>query len=252
MRGIRKTRGGLSLSLILILSMTGCFLFHEPRSDTVQGLFYDGLDYFEEGNYRKAREAFQELRDRYPLSKYSIVAELRIADCYYYSKEYTEAIFQYEEFLKLHPTNPVIPYVIFQMGMANFDQILSIDRDQTFTKEAVKQFEYLISRYPSSTYAAAAQEKLAICKERLSEHEFYVGHLYFKRKKYKAALRRFEGILEKFPESSIMAKTYLYIGKSHLSLEEKGKAKDALIQLVRNYPKSEYYKQAQNLLAKLK
>lgn len=242
----------LSVFLFLLLSVTSCFWTKERKVNTVEGLFNQALTYYQDEKYRKARETFEELRDNYPLSKYSIVAELRIADSYYHDKEYSEAISHYEEFRKLHPTNPIIPYVIYQTGMSYFKQMLSIDQDQTFTQNAVKQFEYLISKHPSTTYANSAQKELEICKEKLGQYEFYVGHLYFKRKKYASALYRFKGILENFPKSSINDKVYLYIGESYLSLEEKEKAKAALIHLVENYPNSEHYSRAKKLLAKLK
>ena len=242
----------LWLLLILILVVSACSGMKENRLDSVEELFNRGLSYYENEKYLKARETFQKLKDNYPLSKYSIVAELRIADANYYDKEYSEAIFYYEEFRKLHPTNPVIPYVLYQIGMCYFQQTLSIDRSQVFTKNAAKHFEYLISRHPSSSYAASGREKLMICNEKLAQHEFYVGRFYFKGNKYKAALYRFTEIIERFPGSPLKDKAYFYVGRSYLSLEENEKAKSAFNHLVKNYPNSEYYNEAKGLLKKLK
>ena len=242
----------LSVSLLLVLSITSCFPTKERKANNVEGLFNQASTYYQDEKYKKARETFEELRDNYPLSKYSIVAELRIADSYYHAEEYGEAINRYEDFKKLHPTNPTIPYIIYQIGLSYFKQILSIDQDQTFTQNAVKQFEHLISKYPSTTYATSAQKELEICKEKLGQYEFYVGNFYFKREKYASALYRFNGILANFPKLSINDKVYLYIGESYLSLEEKEKAKTALTHLVENYPNSEHYSKAKKLLAKLK
>ncbi|MFH2012157.1 MAG: outer membrane protein assembly factor BamD [Pseudomonadota bacterium] len=241
----------LLLLIILSLSTTGCFWIKDRKANTIEGQFNQAFFYYEDGKYKKAREAFEELRDNYPLSKYAIVAELRIADSYYQNKEYGEAILHYEDFRKLHPTSPVTPYVIYQTGMSYFKQILSIDRDQTVTENAIKQFEYLVSRYPSTDYASSARKNIKICKEKLAQHEFYVGHLYFKREKYEAALSRFNGILENFPKSGIIDEVYFYIGESYLSLKEKEKAKTAFNHLVENFPKSEYYNKAQKLLTEL-
>jgi len=242
----------LSIFLLMILSITSCSGTKDRRIVSVERLFNQGLAYFEDEDYMRARETFQQLKDNYPLSKYSIVAELRIADSYYHDGEYNEAILYYEEFKKLHPTNPVIPYILYQIGMSYFNQILSIDRDQTFAENAAKQFKYITSRYPSTIYGVSAKKKLRICKERMAQHEFYVGHFYFKKKKYKGALHRFKKTLEIFPESNFIDTLYLYIGKSYLFSGEKGKARDALILLVQNYPQSKYYGEAQKLLAKLR
>jgi outer membrane protein assembly factor BamD len=44
------------------------------------------------------------------------------------------------------------------------------------------------------------------CQKRLAEHEFYVGNFYFRIKRYKAALGRFQGVLQKYPESGLGSK----------------------------------------------
>ena len=241
----------LFLCYFMALSVFGCSGTVEIMTDSESGLLNEAVRYYEDKDYKMAKAAFQKLKDNYPLSKYSITAELRIADCDYHRKDYQEAIFQYEEFKKLHPTNKAIPYVMYQVGMSHFNQILSIDRDQTSTKNAAKQFEYLISRYPSDPYATSAQEKLRVCKENLAQNEYYVGYFYLKKKKFEAALFRFNGIVSNFPESDILDKVYFHIGKSYLFLEEKEKAKNALLHLLKNYPNSEYYGEAFDLLKEL-
>ncbi len=241
----------ISLSLFLILSITSC-AGTGKKVESALTLFNKASAYYEKEKYWKARETFQQVRDNYPLSKYSTISELRIADSYYNEGQYSEAVLHYEDFKKLHPTNPVIPHVIYQIGMAYFSQILSVDRDQTFTYKAAKEFKYLISTYPSGTQAVSAREKLDACKEKLSQHEFYVGHFYFRTKKYRVALNRFNGLLRDFPKSSVTDKIYLYIGKIHLSLGDKEKAGDALTYLLRNYPDSEYRNEAQDLLTQIK
>ena len=241
----------LYLYFIGVLLVAGCAGTPEILIDSEKGLFTQAVKYFEDEDYKKAQAAFQKLKDNYPLSKYSITAELRIADSLYHQRNYQEAIFQYEEFRKLHPTNKAIPYVMYQVGMSHFDQALSIDRDQASTENAVKQFEHLISRYPSDPYAASARERLQICQEKLAGHEFYVAYFYFKTEKYSAALQRLSGILTRFPESSIADKTYLHVGKCHLHLKDIEKAANAFRHLLKNYPNSEYYDEAFILLQEI-
>jgi outer membrane protein assembly factor BamD len=238
--------------LILVLSISGCSTTKKKKDSSPEMLFNKAITYYNDKKYSKALIAFQKLKDNYPLSKYSITAELRIADSYYHDKKYTDAVFHYEDFRKLHPTNTEVPYVLYQIGMCHFNRIFPIDRDQTSTEKAAIHFECLVSKYPSETHAISAKDKLKICNEKLASHEFYVGHLYFKKKKYKAALIRFNGITERFPGSSIIDKVYLYIGKSYISLKEKEKAKDALIHLTKEHPKSKYTSKALKILSKLK
>ena len=88
----------------------------KEETGSAQQLAWDGMDAYDDGEYKDAIENFQKLKDWYPFSKYAILAELKIADAHYHLDQYEEAIFAYEEFEKLHPRNEAVPYVIYQIG----------------------------------------------------------------------------------------------------------------------------------------
>jgi outer membrane protein assembly factor BamD len=68
------------------------------------------------------------------------MAEMGIADAYFSDKQYLQAILAYSEFLNLHPTNENLPYVMYQIGMCHFNEITTIDRDQSEAFKALKEF----------------------------------------------------------------------------------------------------------------
>ena len=81
------------------------------------------MEYYQDGNYKKAVEVFQRLKEEYPLSTLAIMAEMGIADSYFSAKEYAEAELAYTEFINLHPTNENLSYAMYQIGMCHFNQI---------------------------------------------------------------------------------------------------------------------------------
>jgi outer membrane protein assembly factor BamD len=180
--------------------VSGCGLFEsrQVRRGTPEALYQMGYENYHEGNYEKAIEAFQRVQELYPLSKLALLAEMGIADSYFSNGDYAEAEMSYEDFMNLHPTNDNIPYVMYQIAMCHYNQMSSIDRDQSETQRARQSFERLISRFPDSKFAFMAEKQLMNCKKLLAEHEFYVGHFYFKRGKYKSALRRFEYVAREY------------------------------------------------------
>ncbi len=165
---------------------------------TPEGLYQLGVEYYKDGKYDKATESFQRLKEEYPLSKFAVMAELGIADSLYSDEKYMEAEAAYSDFLNLHPTNVNLPYVIYQLGMCHYNQMMTVDRDQTETVKARMEFERLISLYPNSQFTFMADRMLKECKKRLADHEFYVGRFYYKSKQYKAALKRFETIAREY------------------------------------------------------
>ncbi len=207
-RHILKLTTTFSFLLLFLLSASSCstitsLILPKPeREKNAQELAANGMAYLHRGTYHKAEEAFQRIRDRYPFSQYGLLAALKLADIHYYRGEYEEAITAYQEFEKLHPTNEALPYVVYQLGMCYFSQILSIDRDQTATMNAFSEFQRLLNTYPDSPYVLEAKARMKQCRERLAEHELYVARFYFRTKKYQPALQRLRQLINDYPETS--------------------------------------------------
>lgn len=168
---------------------------------TAEQLALDGVQNLQEKKYDKALEAFQTLKERYPYSKYAILAELKIGDVYFQQREYADAALAYEEFARLHPRNEVVPYVLYQKGMCHFLSFKSVDRDPAETQEAIDSFQRLIRAFPDSEYSRKARKQLFECEKRQASHEFYVATIYFKLEKYRSAQFHLQRLTEKYPEA---------------------------------------------------
>jgi outer membrane protein assembly factor BamD len=215
------------LSLFLSCCFSGCSFFKkEPLvKGSPEALYARGSAEFQKGSYKKAREYFTRLKDEYPLNQLAILAELGIADSFYTDKEYMDAENAYSEFFNMHPTNENIPYVLYQLGMCHYYQRAKIDRDQTETIKARKEFERLIARFPESKFSLAAEKLLRECKQELAEQEFYVGQFYFRQKKYRAALKRFETIARNYSNVGLDYKLEYYIDETKRKMAEEEKLK---------------------------
>lgn len=219
------------LAILLSGAISGCAWWRKKEPEpTPQALYENALKLFQKKRYEKAAEAFKKVKEEFPLSKYTPLAELKTADAFFFDKNYAEAIVLYEEFKKLHPTRPEIPYVIYQLGMCHYKQMRSLDRDQTETEKAIEQFRYLIENFPQSPQAEEAKMRMQICRKQLAEHEFYIADFYFRTKKYKAALGRFEGILQKYPGLDFDERVKHLLEESRAQIakeEQKRKEKEA-------------------------
>lgn len=176
------------------------------------------------GYYKSATESFQKLKDRYPYSKFAIVAELRMADTLFLQSSYDESYEAYKEFEKLHPKHPSIPYVIYRQGLCHFRQMKTIDRDQTHSLKAKDEFGRLVKRFPRDVYASRARTKIRKCYIDLAAHELYVARYYFKKKQYGAAAGRFRNAIEKYPDVGQYFEALEYLGKCKEKLAKKHKS----------------------------
>ena len=212
----------------LTLVVSGCSLFKGKDEKTAIELASEGIDHYDAGNYKKAIESFEKLKDWYPFSKYAILAELKLADSHYHQKQYEDAIFAYEEFENLHPRNEAVPYVVYQIGRCYFDQIDSVDRDQTSAQSALKTFSRLIQQHPKTAYAQKAESHIKDCLKSLAGHDYYVGLFYYKSRHYRAALKRFESIITQYPDVGVHFDALQYITRCEEEIfkeEQAGKKK---------------------------
>lgn len=205
----------LIICLAIWFTCSGCSLlgmfFQADEDETDSFLAWEGMEKYEEGDYRGAKESFEKIKDWYPYSQYAMLAELKVADAHFNLEEYEEAIFAYEEFENLHPRNEVIPYVIFQIGRCYFAQIDTPDRDQEKAKSARDTFVRLMTTYPEHEYGVKAREYYNKTLRTLAEAEFSIGLFYYKSKHYRAALHRFQSVIEKYPDMGVHLRALEYI-----------------------------------------
>ena len=79
------------------------------------------------------------------------------------------AINEFQEFLSFYPTHPRADYAQYKLGMAHFRQMRAPQRDQTETREAIREFETFVTRYPNSALMPEVKAKLREAQDRLSE-----------------------------------------------------------------------------------
>lgn len=209
------------LCAALLIGAAGCAgWFSKKDEKTASELAEEGRAYFEDEKYRKAIEAYENLRDWYPYSQFIKTAELGIADAHYNLEKYEQALTAYEYYERMHPGDSKIPYVIYRIGMCHYERMKSIDRSQVPTQKALETFTRLRSRFPESQYSQKAEPKIKKCRQQLAGHEFYVGRFYFKSGKYEAALKRFEALLDNYPDINEYrqeAENYIERSKKHLA-----------------------------------
>jgi outer membrane protein assembly factor BamD len=207
---------------VLISALWGCA--ERKPSISKQGpeaLLAFGLERLERNEYERAEMAFLAIKNRYPYSKQVITAELKMAESHVRRKDFDSALLVYYDFERLHPKDNNIPYVIYQEGLCNFEQVSTIDREQTHVIEAKQEFERLIKRFPDSKYANKARGYLRKCLVHLAEYELYVGHFYFKMGEYEAAMHRYKYIIQNYPDMGQYHEALEYIGKCKKRLAEK-------------------------------
>lgn len=195
----------LVLAMCLTL-LSGCgiidYFFLPPPEDTAQELYEGANDAMRDKNYSQAAEYYLKLKDNYPFSPYTVEAELALGDALFLNEKYPEAAEAYKDFESLHPRHEAIPYVLYQVGMADLKSFISVDRPTTAVQESIEYFSRLRETYPNSEYAQKADVEIVNARRIIAEHELYLGDVFWNMKKYGPAWRRYTYIVGNFRDVS--------------------------------------------------
>ena len=218
-------------------------------------LFDKGTDALNAKKWLTAREFFKQVTETYTQSSYRPDAKLGIGDTYLgegTAEALVLAINEYREFLSFYPTNRRADYAQFKLGMAHFRQMRGPQRDQTETREAVKELQAFVDRYPNSDLMPEATAKLREAKDRLDESNYLVGYFYYRQRWYPGAIDRFRQVLKEDPEYSSRDALYFYLAESLVKMNQQAEALPYLEKLVDEFERSDYLQDAQRRITELK
>ena len=218
-------------------------------------LFDKGTDALNSKKWLTAREFFKQVTETYTASPYRPDAKLGIGDTYLgegTAEALVLAINEFREFLSFYPTNRRSDYAQYKLGMAHFRQMRAAQRDQTETREAIKEFEAFVERYPTSSLMSEAKGKLREARDRLSESNYLVGYFYFRQRWYPGAIDRFKSLLKEDPDYTGRDAVYYHLAESLIKTKREAEALPYFERLVQEFEQSEYLLEAQKRIAELK
>lgn len=217
-------------------------------------LFERGTEELNKKKWLTAREFFKQLVETYTQSVFRPDAKLGIGDTYLgegSAEALVLAINEFREFLSFYPTNRRADYAQYKLGIAHYRQMRNPQRDQTETREAIKELQAFVDRYPNSELIGDGRAKLREAKDRLEDSDYLVGYFYFRIRWYQGAVERFKPLMSDDAYSNRDA-LYYYYAESLVKLNREAEALPLLERLVNEFEKSEYLPQAQKRIAELK
>jgi outer membrane protein assembly factor BamD len=246
------------LSLSTLLFLAGCggnppVTAGPGEADKI--LLERGNAALKERKWATSRQYFSELLESYPQSVLRAEAKLGVGDSYLgenNSASYVYAQNEYREFLAFYPTNPRADYAQMQLGMVHFNQMLNPQRDQTETKETIKEFQTFVDRYPNSAHLPQVRTLLREAKDRLSDWEAGVGTTYLRMRHYGGAEPRFRYVLENDPEYTRRDSVYFHLAETLEKSDRKAEALPYYERLVKEFEKSEFLEEAKKRIELLK
>jgi len=218
-------------------------------------LFERGSENLNRKRWLVSREYFRQLIDSYPQSEYRADAKLGMGDAFLGERSgesFVLAISEFREFLNFYPTHKRADYAQYKLAMTHFYQMRAAMRDQTETRDAIRELQAFMTRFPTSELAAEAREKLREAKDRLADWDAGVALHYFRIKWYPGVVGRLVPLLTADPEYTRRDAVFFYLGESLVKVQRPAEALPYFERLVKEFEQSEFLELAQKRITELK
>ncbi|MCE6992175.1 tetratricopeptide repeat protein [Dyadobacter sp. CY323] len=181
-----------------------------------KSLYALGYIYYNQKKYGQALTYFKEFTNNIEGMDAQMIEDAysRLADCYLAAKNYNEAIRTYEQVAAKGKVDK--DYALFQKARA----YVYMNREP----EAKRQFEQLISQYPSSRY--------------LDDAYFQLADIEFQNQSYSAAVKGFTRMINEKPKSQIIPAALLRRAQSYYNLQVYEQAIVDFRKILTEYPDS--------------
>jgi outer membrane protein assembly factor BamD len=212
---------------------------------TAKQNYEKGMAELKDESYGEAKKYFQFVKQKFPFSKYAVMAELALADAQFAQGNYTESIESYKSFSRLHPTHEKVEdgYVAFRICEGYFKDMPediwimppSYEKDQSSVNDAARELADFRKRFPDSPYSKKVDPMRKEVMKRLVDHEVYVARFYLKNDHPRAAAMRIEGAIKRYPGSGREPELLYSLGETYLHMDDPLRAKETFTRVVNEY-----------------
>jgi outer membrane protein assembly factor BamD len=259
---VGKVKSGLSLGqalqglalLAVAATLAGCAGAGEAaralNPDPPSKMFADADALQSKGKFEDAAKKFEDVDREHPYSPEARRSMVMAAYAYYKAGKLPEAIASAERYTTMHPGTKEAPLAHHIIAESYFEQMKLPDRDQDATRKALAQLRTLKTRYPDSTYAQKADNKIRLCEDTLAAQEMNVGRYYMDKNNQIAAINRFKTVVTDYQTTAHVEEALYRLTVAYLSLGIAPEAQNAAAVLGHNFPNSSWYKESYALLQK--
>ena len=206
--------------------------------------------YYNQGKYPKAVPYYEQLIFERS-SIYTADAQYKLGECHFNTKKYVDAIFEYQELLRLFPDHRLAPDAQFKIGESYVKLSNSPHFDQTESERAIEAFTIFGERYINDPRISQANQYIARMQLRILEKVYLNGYIYFKMKDYPASQLYLNEIITLGNRNELEKKSVYYSALIHIDRREGAEATRLVNHLGVYFPHSREYKSTVKRLARM-
>ena len=236
------------LSLLLIVSiLSSCGGSDVTYNLTPEEYFERGKMKFDEGSYLEAINDFEVVKIQFMGSGVADDAQYYLAECHFQRGEYLLAAEEYKALKRNMSVSSFIPIAQYKIGLSYYQLSPKSSLDQRFTLQAINEFQTFIEYNPTHELVPDAEAKIKELNSRLAQKLYDTAVLYMKMEYYKAAIRYFSLVIEKYHDTPFAEPALLKKVQALVARKKFDDAKPEIIRFLEKYTHSQFKNEAESL-----
>jgi outer membrane protein assembly factor BamD len=227
------------------------------KSTDNEAKYAAAIDYYEEKDYYRALQLFQQLINFYQGTEKAEKMQFYYAYCYYHQKDYVLASYYFKRFVTNYPRSTYAEEAMFMNAYCYYQDSPASSLDQTNTYTAIKELQLFINMYSNSKRVEEANDLIDQLRAKLQRKDLDIASLYLKMRQYEAAIYSYNNVLKEYPDTDYKEEILFSVLKSNFNYAENSipskqaeryqATLDAYNELIFQYPETKYMKEAKNM-----
>lgn len=253
---------------LVFLVLTSCSEYQKVLNGTDKESQYKmAVKLYEAKKYSKSLRLFEKVTSAYRGKPQMERIQYMIANANFNEKYYSKAGYYFDRFAKNYPKSSKKEEAEFLSALSYYKASPRYSIEQTDTDKALNAFQSFIDKYPDSDKIAEANKYYKELRRKLEKKAFEIAKTYYRTadfdsRNYRAAMVAFDNLLSdylgtSFKEEALYyrlkaAHDYVLKSTNRRKPERIKVAVKAYNKLIKNFPKSQFLKEANQMLATLK
>jgi len=238
----------LSIAFVIV----ACAGLRPEPDHTLRGQYEQARELYDREKFMDAAEQFDLLAEVFSGSELMDSIKYYYAESRFNLREYLLAANSYSFIVEQLPNSPLRDLSQFKLGECYFKLAPAYPLDQAYTYQAISSFNEFLKEFPNSEYCSEVEDYLYLSRMKLAQKEFRNGRLYFRMKRFKAALVYLDDVLREYYDIEEVAASAVYLkAECLLELERKQDARALYENYLIQYPEGERVEVVQQRLVSL-
>ncbi len=256
LRLVCTVRSGFFIAGIIVVSLfvESCSASKSivPPGLTAEQLFKRAKDFIDEEEWIPAQKHLDVLKLQFPASPFADDAQYYIAELHFRKREFILASYNFNQLRKQFPSSEYGMSSLYKAAMSYYELSPPADRDQDYTRQAIKSFEEFRAIYPKDSLANEAGKRILELRDKIARNVFSTALLYTKLEAPRSVIIYLDAVLNDYPESSLIERCLAMKAAMQVRVRRFAEATETIRLYRQRFPQGEYASDVNDTEEKLK